>query len=30
VDRPLVELPFLDAGVDRAGLDSLAGILVGV
>src|SRR5919107_871874 len=21
VDRPLVELPFLDAGVDRAGLD---------
>ena len=28
--RPLVELPFLDAGVDRAGLDELAGILTGV
>jgi anion-transporting ArsA/GET3 family ATPase len=28
--RPLVELPFLDAGVDRAGLDELAGILARV
>jgi anion-transporting ArsA/GET3 family ATPase len=28
--RPLVELPFLDAGVDRAGLEELAGILTGV
>src|SRR3954471_22561810 len=25
--RPLVELPFLDGGVDRAGLDEFAGIL---
>jgi anion-transporting ArsA/GET3 family ATPase len=28
--RPLVELPFLDGGVDRAGLDELAGILARV
>jgi anion-transporting ArsA/GET3 family ATPase len=30
VGRPLVELPFLDGGVDRAGLDELAGILARV
>ena len=28
--RPLVELPFLDEGVDRTGLDRLAGILTSV
>ena len=28
--RPLIELPFLDGGVDRAGLDRLAHVLTGV
>jgi anion-transporting ArsA/GET3 family ATPase len=30
VGKPLVELPFLESGVDRAGLDRLAGVLAAV